>query len=57
MLQALIDYLVAVAIVAAESLLIIGFAFLYSGRYNEGGRVRLFGHFDTSPPRGLSAVR
>ena len=57
MLQALLDYLVAAAIVAAESLLVIGFAFLYSGRYNEGDRTRLFGHFDTSPPRGLSAVR
>jgi hypothetical protein len=51
----MVDWLARVtlvaAIVVADCALILVTAKLVCHRWNEGGRNRLFGHFDTAPPR------
>lgn len=44
-------------IVAVQSVLVVGLAVPFSRLYNQNDRQRLFGHFETSPPRGYPACR
>lgn len=57
MFEWMAGFLVAVAIVAVQCVLVLALALPFTRLYNQDGRQRLFGHFDTSPPRGIRAYR
>ncbi len=50
-------FLTAVTIVAIQSVLVLALAYHFTPLYNEGDRARLFGHLDTTPPKGIHACR
>jgi hypothetical protein len=56
MLSLMAGYLIFVGIVAVECVIILAVAIPFSRIWNQNNRCRLFGHFDTSPPRGIRFV-
>ena len=57
MLTGLEGFLIAVGIVAVQCALVLVVAYPFTRLYNEGDRARLFGHLDTTPPKGIYAYR